>query len=243
MKQQQQQQHPSSTLLSLRLLPLSPHRLPPHQIARKREQDGIDRAPREQDAEIQPDARMQIKQRAPGRFDNIVQRPRVTPIVPLRCQVEGVKGRGDVGDDPEDEPHGRPRLPDGHGDVLAREAEGDHADEVDHPVDDKGALAVSLGAVGANGPRGGGVAKGDLVGEGDEGVGEGHEEVGQYGAHPANDDEFPEFDGRVAAWCDEFGVDGEEKGEAEEGDDDEVDETDCDGWDGDGNAKGAEAEH
>lgn len=114
---------------------------------------------------------MQIEQRAPGRFDDVMQRPRVAPIIPFRRQVEGVKGRGDVADDPEDEPHGGPGRPDGHCDVFAREAEGDHADEVDHPVDDEGAFGVRVGVVGDERVRSGGVGKGDLEGEGDEGVG------------------------------------------------------------------------
>lgn len=121
---------------------------------------------------------MQIEQGAPGRFDDVVQGPGVAPVVPLGREVEGVEGGGDVGDDPEDEPHGGPRLADGHGDVLAREAEGDHADEVDHPVHDERALAVGVRVGGDRGARGGGVGEGDLEGEGDEGVGEGHEEVG-----------------------------------------------------------------
>ena len=187
---------------------------------------------------------MQVEQGAAGGLDDVVQRPGVTPVVPLGREVEGVKGRGDVGDDPEDEPHGGPGLTDGHGDVLARETEGHHADEVDHPVDDEGAFAVSVRVVGDDCAGRGGVGEGDLVGEGDEGVGEGHEEVGQYGADPADDDEFPKLDGRVeAAGRDEFGVDGQEEGEAEEGDDDEVDEADGDGWGGDGWVEGAETEH
>ncbi len=186
---------------------------------------------------------MQVEQRAPGRLDDVMQRPRVAPIVPLGRQVERVKGRRDVCDDPEDEPHGRPGLADGHGDVFAREAEGDHADEVDHPVDDKGALAVGDGVGGDGGARGGGVVKGDLEGEGDERVGERHEEVGEDGAEPADDDEFPKLDGRVRAGGDEAGVDGQEEAEAEEGEDDEVDEADGDGGDGDGRVEGAQVEH
>ena len=201
-------QTPPSALLGLGLLPLGPHRLPPHEVAREREQRRVERDPHEQHPEVESDARVQVEERAPGRFDDVVQRPRVAPVVPLRRQVEGVKGRRDVGDDPEDEPHGRPRLPDGHRDVLAREAEGDHADEVDHPVDDEGAFAVRVGVVGDRGAGGGGVREGDLEGEGDEGVGEGHEEVGQHGADPADEDELPEFDGRVASGRDEPGVDG-----------------------------------
>lgn len=188
---------------------------------------------------------MQIEQGAPGRFDDVVQGPGVAPVVPLGRQVERVKGRRDVRDDPEDEPHGRPGLPDCHGDVLAREAQGDHADEVDHPVDDKGAaLAVRVRVVGDGRVRRGGVGEGDLEGEGDERVGEGHEEVGRHGADPAHDDELPELDGRVLpARRDELGVDGQEEAEAEEGDDDEVDETDCDCRDGDRRVEGPETEH
>ena len=186
---------------------------------------------------------MQVEQGAPGRLDDVVQRPRVAPVVPLGRQVEGVEGRRHVGDDPEDEPHGRPRLPDDHGHVLAREAEGDHADEVDHPVDDEGALAVGVRVVGDRGGRSGGVGEGDLEGEGDERVSQGHEEVRQHGADPADEDKFPEFDGRVPSGCDELAVDGQEEGEAEEGDDDEVDETDCDCWSDDRRVEGAETEH
>lgn len=232
-----------STLLRPGLLALRLHRLPPHEVARKGEQHRIQHDPNEEDAKIEADARVQIEERAPGRLDNVVQGPGVAPVVPLGREVEGVEGGGDVGDDPEDEPHGRPGLADGHGHVLAREAEGDHADEVDHPVDDEGALAAGVGVVGDRCARGGRVAEGDLEGEGDEGVGEGHEEVGQYGADPADEDEFPEFDGRVPSGGDELAVDGQEEGETEEGDDDEVDETDGDRWGGDGRIEGAETEH
>ncbi len=114
---------------------------------------------------------MQIEQRAPRRFDDVVQRPRVAPVEPFRRQVQGVEGGGHVGDDPEDEPHGRPGLPDGHCDVLARETEGDHADEVDHPVDDEGAFAVGGGVVGDHCARSGGIGEGVLEGKGDERVG------------------------------------------------------------------------
>ena len=187
---------------------------------------------------------MQVEEGAPGGLDDVVQRPGVAPVVPAGREVEGVKGRGDVGDDPEDEPHGRPGLADGHGDVFAREPQRDHADEVDHPVDRKGAVAVGVRVVGHGDVGGGGVGEGDLEGEGDEGVGEGHEKVGEHGADPAHEDEFPEPDRRVrSAWGDEFGVDGQEEGEAEEGDDDEVDEADGDGRGGDGWVEGAEAEH
>ena len=187
---------------------------------------------------------MEVEERAPGRLDNVVQGPGVAPVVEPGRQVEAVKGRGDVGDDPEDEPHGRPGLADGHGHVLARQAQGDHADEVDHPVDDKGALAVGDRVVGHGGVGRGAVGKGDLEGERDEGVGERHEEVGRHGAGPAHEDELPELDGRVGpAGGDELEIDGQEEGEAEEGDDDEVDEADGDGRGGDGRGEGAETVH
>ena len=235
---------PASSLLTFRLLLLRPHRLPPHKIARERKQHRINRAPRQQNPKVQPYSRMEIEERAPGRLDDIVQRPCITPVIPFGREVEAVEGRGDVGDDPEDEPERRPGLADGHGDVLARHAEGDHADEVDGPVDDEGGLAVGVRVVGDGGVGGGVVGEGDLEGEGDEGVGEGHEEVGDYGADPAHDDELPEFDGRVrTARGDELGVDGHEEGEAEEGDDDEVDEADGDGGSGDGRGEGAETVH
>ena len=189
---------------------------------------------------------MEVEERAPGRLDDVVQRPGVTPVVPFGREVEAVKGRGDVGDDPEDEPEGGPGLADGHGDVLARHAERDHADEVDGPVDDEGGAAVRVRVVG----DGRGVGRGRVVGEGDlererdEGVGERHEEVGEDRAGPAHEDEFPELDGRVrTAGRDELGVDGQEEGEAEEGDDDEVDEADGDGGGGDGRGEGAETVH
>ena len=235
---------PASSLLSQCLLPLRPHRLPPHEIAREREQRRIDRAPRKQDPEVQPDARVQIEQRAPGRLDNVVQRPGVAPVVPLGRQVEAVKRGGDVGDDPEDEPHGRPGLADDHGDVLTCHAEGDHADEVDHPVHDEGALAVRVWVLGHGRVRGSAVGKRDLKLERDERVSERHEEVGEHSADPAHEDELPELDGRVRpAGRDEFEVDGQEEHEAEEGDDDEVDEADADGRGGDGGAEGAETVH
>ena len=113
---------------------------------------------------------MQIKERAPRRFDNVVQRPRVAPVVPLRRQVQGVESGRHVGDDPEDEPHGRPRHPDRHRHVLAGETEGDHADKVDHPVDDECTFAVSGGISGDRRAGSGGVVEGDLEGEGDERV-------------------------------------------------------------------------
>ena len=224
-------------LLPLLLLPLRPHRLPPHEVARAGEERRIERAPDEQDAQVEPDARVQVEEGAAGGLDDVVQRPSVAPVVPAGREVEGVEGGRDVGDDPEDEPHGRPGLADDHGDILAREPERDHADEVDHPVDGEGAAAVGIGVGGDGRLRGRGVREGNLEGERDEGVGERHAEVGRHGAEPADEDELPELDGRVPDWGHELAVDGQEEGEAEEGDDDEVDEPD-----GDGRRRGRRAE-
>lgn len=106
-----------------------------------------------------------------------MQRPGIAPIIPLRRQVQGVEGSRHVGDDPEDKPHSGPRLPDYHCYVLASETEGDHADEVDHPVDDERALTVRIGVIGYHCFRSSGVIEGILEGERDEGVSEGREEV------------------------------------------------------------------
>ena len=190
---------------------------------------------------------MQIEQRRARRFNNIMQRPRVSPIVEFGRQVQGIKGRGDIGDDPEDQPHGRPGLTDDHGDILARQTQGDHADEVDHPIDDESSFPVRVRVVAHGRVRSVGVRERDLERERDQAVGERHEEVGDDGAAPADDDEDVEFDRRVLAssgrWGDEFCVDGEEEGEAEEGKDDEVDQADRHCWRGNRGCEWSEAEH
>ena len=88
-----------------------------------------------------------------------------------------------------------------------------------------------------------GVGKGDLKSEGDEAVGEGHEEIGHHCSDPAGENKLIEFDGwAVGGRGDEFGVDGEEEGEGEEGDDYEVDKTDRDCGGNDGWVEGPERE-
>ena len=58
-------------LLRFLLLPgLGPHRLPPHKVAADGEEDGIDRHPREQDAEIEADPRMEIEKGRARCFDD-----------------------------------------------------------------------------------------------------------------------------------------------------------------------------
>ena len=186
---------------------------------------------------------MQIKQHPPRRFHDIMQRPRIPPIIPLRAQVQRVERGRDISDDPENQPHGRPRLSNDHGDVFARDSQSHHAHEVDHPIHHKRTFAVRVWVRGNGRVRGVVIGKRDLKSEGDQAVGEGHEEVGEHGADPADDDEFPELDGRVSFRGDEFAVDGQVEGEAEEGEDDEVDQADRDGRGGDGRVEGAQAVH
>ena len=69
---------------------------------------------------------MGVKDNGPRRFDDLVERPRVTPVEKMRAQFDGVETRAYVGNHPEDEPHRCPRLTDDHGYVLARQAKSDH---------------------------------------------------------------------------------------------------------------------
>lgn len=103
-----------------------------------------------------------------------MQRPRIPPVVKLRRQVQRIKARRHITDNPEDQPHCRPRLPDNHRHVLARQAQRDHPDPVNHPVHDEGSSAVRVGVVRHLVAGRGRVIEGDLEGEGDEGVEEGH---------------------------------------------------------------------
>ena len=111
----------------------------------------------------------------------IVQRPSVAPVVETGRELEGIETCGYVGDDPENEPKGRPWLSDDHGHVFASQTQGVHAHEVDHPVNHKGAFAVRIWIV-ADGRIGdGGVVEWNHESEGDERICERHEEIGQYG--------------------------------------------------------------
>jgi hypothetical protein len=122
-----------------------PLRLPPLQPTTDRKQPRIHRPPRHQNPKIQPNPRMQIEQYLPAPFHNRMQRPRVSPAVKCRRDFNIVEGCGHVGDYPEDEEEAHPGLADDHGHVFAGEAECDHAEEVEHPVDEEGAVAVRDG--------------------------------------------------------------------------------------------------
>lgn len=78
--------------------------------------------------------------------------------------------------------------------------------------------------------------------ERDEGVEEGHGEVGGHGGEPAIDDELVEVEWWVAGGDEELHVRGHVESEGEERNDDQVDETDGHGGDGDGRVEWAKVE-
>jgi hypothetical protein len=122
-----------------------PLRLPPLKPTTHRKQRTIHRPPRHQNAKIQPDPRVQAEQNLPAPLHNRMQRPRIPPAIEGRCDFDVVEGRGHVGDDPEDEEETHPWHADHHGHVFAGQAERDHAEEIEHPVDGEGAVAVGDG--------------------------------------------------------------------------------------------------
>jgi hypothetical protein len=73
-----------------------------------REKCGIDGAPRYQNAKIQANPRVQVKQDLSTALHNGMQRPSVSPPVKRWCNFDVVKGRGDVCDDPEDQKETHP---------------------------------------------------------------------------------------------------------------------------------------
>lgn len=96
-------------------------RLPAHEVTREREQQSVHRAPSDQDSKVETDARVQVKQNLTTPFDHVVKRPCVAEVVETRCcdyvsesvfagfqdartGFDVVERRGDIGDDPEDEP-------------------------------------------------------------------------------------------------------------------------------------------
>ena len=110
--------------------------------------------------------------------------PRVTPLEEPWRQFQSIETRGDVRNDPEDQPESRPRLADKHGDIFAREAEGGHAEEVEEPVDHESGMTEVVGVVGdvGEGPLGlagwGLAGKWDLERQGYQAVRQAEEEVG-----------------------------------------------------------------
>ena len=158
-----------------------------------------------------------------------MQRPSISPIIEMRRQLNRIESCSDIGNDPENQPHRRPRLSNHHRHILARQPQRNHSHPVDHPVHDKGALAIGLWVGHAGVHRARIVAEGDLKRQRDERVGQRHEEVGRNCGDPAPDDELGELERRVPRRCDKLHVDGEEKWEREESDDDQIDEPDTNG--------------
>lgn len=172
-----------------------------------------------------------------------MQRPRIPPVIELRRQVQRIKAGRHITDDPEDQPHCRPRLPDNHRHVFARQTQRYHPDPVDHPIHDESRRAVRIGVVRHLVPWRGRVVEGDLEGEGDEGVEERHGQVGGHGGEPAVDDELVEVKWRVAGGYEEFHVGRHVEGEGEKGDNDQVDQADGYGGDSNGWVEWAEVEN
>lgn len=111
----------------------------------------------------------------------IMQRPGIAPIVELGRQLERVKARRYIRNDPKNQPHRRPRLPDQHRHVLARQPQRDHAHVINHPVYHKRAFAISVGVFSDLGRRSGRIRERGLKGKGNQRIGKRHETVGNDG--------------------------------------------------------------
>lgn len=158
----------------------------------------------------------------------IMQGPGIAPIVELGRQLDRVEARRYIRNDPEDQPHGRPRLPDQHCHILAREAQRNHAHEINHPVYHKCAFAERVGVFGNLGRCSGRIRERNLESKRNQRIGKRHETVGNNGGRPAPYDELPEFQRRVACRDEKFHVDWQIEGEREKGNDDQVNEPDRD---------------
>lgn len=66
------------------------HVLPAQVMAREREQRRVDGCPGEEDAKVQPDARVQVEEDLPAALDDGVQGPGVAPVVEARFEVDCV---------------------------------------------------------------------------------------------------------------------------------------------------------
>ena len=146
----------------------------------------------------------------------IMQRPRIPPIIKLRRNIQRIKARANITNDPKNQPHRRPRLADDHRHVLARHPQRAHPEEVDHPVHHERRLPVRVRIMHGQIAGCGLIAEGDAEGERDEAVGERHEEVGAHGGDPAVEDELVEAEGRVAGGDEEAHVRGHVECEGEE---------------------------
>jgi len=108
--------------------------------------------------------------------------------------------------DPEYEPQRRPWLSDDHGDILASKTQRCHTDKVEHPVNGERASPVGCRSLWGRRLKVGsrGRPEGDLESEGNDGVGQGDEEIGDHGGTPAPDNELPEMQRRMALGLDIF---------------------------------------
>lgn len=194
---------------------------------------------------------MQVKKNLPASIDNIVQRPiartqkvsnrphcnitadwanvpSITPLIEAWRPRDIVETRAHIGNDPEDEPHTRPRLPDDHGHILTRKSQGAHAHKVEHPVHGECAASVGVGVAVRNCCHhcltGDWIAarEVDLECERDERVGQGEEEVCGYSGAPAPDDELVELKWWMSFGFQVFDVNWEVECEGEERQNDEV---------------------
>ena len=135
---------------------------------------------------------MRIENHRPRRLDDVVQRPGIPPIEKVRAQLDGIKSRAHITNHPENQPKRCPRLANHHRHVLACQAQRNHADEIDHPVHGKRAVAKGVSPVEGDVVRLRRVVEGDLEGKRDEAVGEGHEEVRHDCRDPAPENQLPE---------------------------------------------------
>lgn len=94
--------------------------LVPHPVAHEWEEHRVDRAPRDEDAEVETKSRMEIEQYLSTAFHHcartlakpkmseaqhtLMQRKRISPIIEFRLDIDVVEGRRHVRDDPEDQP-------------------------------------------------------------------------------------------------------------------------------------------
>lgn len=129
-----------------------------------------------------------------------MQRPRISPIVEVRLDINVIESCRHVRDNPENEPKRSPRLSHNHRDVLTSQSQRNHAPEIEHPVYNKCAVPVCDWiaeryvrdlCLTRDRVR---VCEVDLEGHGDEGVCEREEEVGCYRCEPSPEDQLIEME-------------------------------------------------
>lgn len=113
-----------------------------HKSAAYGEECRVDRSPGNEDAKVQTQPVVEVKEQRSRGLDDVVKRPGVTPVIEVRFNLDRVETRRDIGDDPEDQPQTGPGLSSDHGDVLTCQTEGHHADVVEGPEGEEGCGAV-----------------------------------------------------------------------------------------------------